>query len=192
MAEPSSSLLGATKMVLRLLLPLACVNLVSADEGMSLTVGDVKPKGNWQGESSSAYRLAYVHHLELDYGAFNRLDPKQYGIDVDLEFAYHHWDDFLYGDKHGLSITPMLSYRHSFGAVTLYIEGGIGLTYIDDDILGDRMLGSRLMFEDKIGIGLVFYERHRLGFAYIHYSNADLGDENDGLDAIGISYGYFW
>lgn len=113
-------------------------------------------------------------------------------IDVNLEFAYHHWQDFLYDDKNGGSITPSLKYQLHFQYLSLYLEIGIGATYLENQYYGDRNMGSNWQFEDKLGVGIVLLDHHQLGFSYIHYSNANLADNNDGLNAIGFSYGYFW
>ncbi|MEC4725104.1 acyloxyacyl hydrolase [Shewanella sp. D64] len=96
------------------------------------------------------------------------------------ESAYHHWQDFLYDDKNGGSITPSLKYQLHFQYLSLYLEIGIGATYLENQYYGDRNMGSNWQFEDKLGVGIVLFDHHQLGFSYIHYSNANLADNNDG------------
>ena len=157
--------------------------------GITYTQGEIEPR--WDGweepHSSTAYRLAYVHNFEMDENFFTK-----YNIDVNLEFAYHHWEDFLYSDKNGGSVTPTLKYQLHFDHLTLYVEAGIGVTYINDQIYADRDMGSNWQFEDKLGVGVILFKHHQIGLSFIHYSNANFSNTNDGLNAIGFSYGYFW
>ncbi len=57
----------------------------------------------------------------------------------------------------------------------------------DDD---RKQLGSRVLFRIPIEIGFRFWEHHSLSLAFDHVSNANLASENEGLDTLGIRYGY--
>lgn len=153
---------------------------------VQLAVGQSSPK--WGGyDDSIAYRLAYNQVTDWWQKWLN-----DYGIRIHLEFAYLYWQDDLLDDKHGMSINPVFRYRwHGLG-VNWFVEGGVGATYVNDDIWVDRKLGSRWMFEDKIALGITINEHHEVAISAVHYSNADLADFNDGADVFGISYSYIW
>ena len=51
-------------------------------------------------------------------------------------------------------------------------------------------LGCRLLFRESISAGVIFDGHHNLSLMYDHISNAGFCDDNDGLDTLGIRYGY--
>ncbi len=53
-----------------------------------------------------------------------------------------------------------------------------------------KELGSRVLFHLGGDLGVRFLEHHSLALHLDHMSNAKLADENDGLDTVGILYGY--
>jgi lipid A 3-O-deacylase len=99
-----------------------------------------------------------------------------------FELSYNHWE---YGDQDikGVALSPVFVYYFGDESnfIQPYIEGGIGLTYIDDYHIADRNLSTNFQFEDRIGIGV------RIGFfdvsaRYMHYSNASIKGPNHGID----------
>jgi hypothetical protein len=75
-----------------------------------------------------------------------------------------------------------------------FFELGLGAAIHDGKLeTSDRdhkELGSRLLFRIPIEIGLAFGARHSLSLAFDHVSNAGLADENEGLDTLGLRYGF--
>jgi hypothetical protein len=53
-----------------------------------------------------------------------------------------------------------------------------------------KALGSRVLFHIPIEIGLRLDARNSVSVYFEHISNWDLADANEGLDAIGVRYGY--
>jgi hypothetical protein len=53
-----------------------------------------------------------------------------------------------------------------------------------------KELGSRFLFRIPIEIGYALNEHHRLSILYEHLSNGYLTSPNEGLDTLGIRYGY--
>ncbi|KAB2911250.1 MAG: acyloxyacyl hydrolase [Hyphomicrobiaceae bacterium] len=53
-----------------------------------------------------------------------------------------------------------------------------------------KALGSRVLFHIPIEIGLRFHERQSISVFFEHISNGFLADRNEGLDSIGVRYGY--
>lgn len=53
-----------------------------------------------------------------------------------------------------------------------------------------KAFGSRVLFHVPIEIGLRLDARNSISVYFEHMSNAGLADSNEGLDAIGVRYGY--
>ncbi len=53
-----------------------------------------------------------------------------------------------------------------------------------------KALGSRVLFHIPIEIGLRLDDRRSVSVYFEHMSNGFLADSNEGLDAIGVRYGY--
>jgi lipid A 3-O-deacylase len=64
-----------------------------------------------------------------------------------------------------------------------YVEVGVGPAALSKNSFGDRMLGSRLLFQDVGGIGATFGQNRQMYASVnaIHYSNAGLHADNDGI-----------
>ena len=59
------------------------------------------------------------------------------------------------------------------------------------DVGRKRELGTRALFRESIEIGVAVTEHHSLSAIWDHLSNLGLvGEQNEGLDNIGIRYGY--
>jgi hypothetical protein len=75
-----------------------------------------------------------------------------------------------------------------------FFELGLGAAIHDGKLeTNDRdrkQLGSRLLFRVPIELGLAIGEHHSLSLFFDHLSNAGLADENEGLDTLGVRYGY--
>lgn len=53
-----------------------------------------------------------------------------------------------------------------------------------------KSLGSRVLFRIPIEIGIALYRHHRFMIVFDHVSNAGLEQPNEGLDTLGVMYGY--
>ena len=53
-----------------------------------------------------------------------------------------------------------------------------------------KALGSRILFHVPIEIGLRLDARQSISVYFEHMSNAGLADTNEGLDSVGVRYGY--
>jgi lipid A 3-O-deacylase len=54
----------------------------------------------------------------------------------------------------------------------------------------DNELGCRVLFREAVELGFTFLKRHAISIRFDHLSNANLCDENEGLDTVGLVYGY--
>nr|WP_282446602.1 acyloxyacyl hydrolase [Shewanella sp. 1CM18E] len=157
-----------------------------ANSSLELAYGVVPAKENGFSRGDS-WRLSYSHDLTLFEDFL-----KSYNIGLRLEASLQRWDDVGHQANHIVSLNPVFQYLWHFEPMSIFIELGIGAAYVENSIYLDRNLGSNWLFEDKIGMGVIVNEHHRIGLFFMHYSNADLASHNDGADSIGLSYGYIW
>jgi lipid A 3-O-deacylase len=79
-------------------------------------------------------------------------------------------------------------------ASAFFFSTGIGLALHDgerDTESTDRKsLGSRLLFRVPIEVGYAISRHHRIVLAFDHVSNAGLASPNEGMDSLGLVYGY--
>ncbi len=75
----------------------------------------------------------------------------------------------------------------------LYIEGQWGPAFHDGNLTGQtstkKGYGCPVLSRGSAAIGLR-YEHHSIQAFYSHMSNGDICEENDGIDAAGVRYGY--
>ncbi len=113
-------------------------------------------------------------------------------VDGYFELSYNRWDD---NDKkiNAVALSPVFQYAFNPNGNTWYpyIEGGIGVAYLDEYFIDERNLSSNLQFEDRIGVGFRF-DNLDINARYMHYSNASLKQPNKGIDIfIGTLAWYF-
>jgi len=76
----------------------------------------------------------------------------------------------------------------------LFANSGVGLAIhngqLESDDANKKQLGSRLLFRVPIEFGFNIYERHRISILFDHISNAYLASPNEGLDTLGVRYGF--
>ena len=139
-------------------------------------------------------------HLAIGVGRFDAIDndEQQPATDLRLEYRFAH---SLY--SHGaVRVLPFVgleatSDRAAFGLAGLIAEvcygpltlsPGLAVGAYDD---GDgRKLGATTEFRSQFELGYAFAGGHRVAAALSHISNADLGDENPGVEVISLYYFY--
>jgi lipid A 3-O-deacylase len=93
------------------------------------------------------------------------------------------------GNEYAVALSPVFVLSFGEGVYRPFIEAGVGLALLSDDVIAGRQMGSSWQFEDRIGFGM---KSDRLGFhyRYMHYSNGDIEKPNQGIDAhvIGMTY----
>ncbi len=76
----------------------------------------------------------------------------------------------------------------------LILDLGFGLAVHTGELESDNMdrkwLGSRFLLRMAIEAGYVLDEHHRVSILFDHISNANLAVPNEGMDSLGIRYGY--
>ena len=53
-----------------------------------------------------------------------------------------------------------------------------------------KELGCRVLFRESIELGYRFGTRHAISAFLDHLSNANICDKNEGLESLGVRYGY--
>jgi lipid A 3-O-deacylase len=156
---------------------------------------DIFEAGGWgvslgYGQSSDSidiYRAGLLRQWGVTW-----LDSNIGHVDGYFELSYNRWE---YGDDevNAVALSPVFQYVFHVNSAAWYpyIEGGIGVAYLDDYTINNRDLSSNLMFEDRIGVGIRI-KNIDLSFRYMHYSNAGFKEPNDGIDIlIGTLAWYF-
>jgi lipid A 3-O-deacylase len=76
----------------------------------------------------------------------------------------------------------------------VFFNTGLGLAVQSGEIETDddqkKSLGSRVLFRVPLEIGATIGTRHRISILFAHISNAYLADPNEGLDVVGVRYGF--
>ena len=67
-------------------------------------------------------------------------------------------------------------------AEAVFLEGGIGATWVSNTALGPRKLSTHFQFGDHMGVGYRMSHSQLVGLRYSHYSNASIKRPNQGLD----------
>jgi lipid A 3-O-deacylase len=78
----------------------------------------------------------------------------------------------------------------------LFLDLGLGAAAHNGELETDRddrkELGSRILFRIPIEAGITLHGRHRLSILFDHVSNAYLAHPNEGMDTLGLRYGYLF
>lgn len=149
----------------------------------------------------SELRLGAMAH---DVGIFGR--SKEDGVDVNGEilFGSPRFLRFLWSPRPHIGVTyapgPDTTSQVYFGLTWQYtfwrgafVEGSFGGSVNDGSLVestDEKALGCHLLFRESVSLGYTFERRHSLMVTLDHISNANLCDLNEGLDTLGIRYGY--
>ncbi|EER59421.1 conserved hypothetical protein [Acidovorax delafieldii 2AN] len=92
-----------------------------------------------------------------------------------------------------VGVVPMFRYRFDEGRSRWFVEGGIGLSYLNGTYhAASGSFSSRWNFSDHIGVGRNFGTRqhHEVSLHAKHVSNAGLRKPNPGETFLQLRYGY--
>lgn len=156
------------------LLGLAAVGPVQAAD-LAFAVGST-------GESTLAYRLG----LQCDFQR-NFSESATGRFTGYWDTAYTYWQGDETASNHSLSLAPVFVYEFAGETIKPYIEAGIGVAFFSDTELEDNKLGSSFQFEDRLGFGVRF-NGQQIGVRALHYSNAGLSSNNDGVENYSLHY----
>ena len=131
---------------------------------------------------------------------------KEGGVDFNAEIIYRHPSfPLLLGTvrpNSGLSINNRGYTSKVYGGLLWEIEMksgmfltlGVGAAVHDGELETSKEdkkeLGSRVLIRIPIEFGYELNRRHRVSIGFDHVSNASLANPNEGLDTLGLRYGY--
>ncbi len=105
------------------------------------------------------------------------------------ELSLNYWRASNKDTNLGVAFSPVFAYYlNTSGNYTPYIEGGIGASLFLKTHIDRRDLSSAYLFEDRIGVG-VLTDDWNIEARYMHYSNADIVQPNEGIDIFIFSIG---
>lgn len=130
--------------------------------------------------SATSARLALVQELAP-------LGLNQFFANPGLQLEFSASDIHSRGDHHPiLGILPVIRWSwHPQHPWHWFMDVGIGASYHQETQIADHQLGSHLLFEDRIGVGLR-HDRWMFALRGYHYSNGGLQTPNDGLNLLSL------
>lgn len=161
--------------------------------------------GGSSGKFFSEIRLGLLRH---DEGPFSH--RKEEGVDGNIEilFASPRWLDFIWSPRPhvGGSFNSAGDTNQAYLGLTwdwnfwqgMFAEFSLGGGVHDGETdqgtapLDRKELGCPVLFRESISIGWRFKKRHSISIQLAHMSNAKLCDTNEGLENVGIRYGYMF
>jgi len=93
--------------------------------------------------------------------------------------------------SYDVAFVPMLRFepKISWLSMPLDFEIGVGPALMEKTSIGNREKTTNFQFSDHFGIGISGSDRSwRLGFAFRHLSNLNLGNPNNGVNFFGASF----
>lgn len=153
------------------------------------------------GGTVSEIRLGILKH---DVGPFS--SSEESGIDANFEVLFHSpkFLKFIWAPRPHLGVTFNsdddtnqayfgLSWEFDVGR-NLFYGLSFGGSFHNGETKTDRIdkkeLGCRLLFRESLEVGYRFGGRHAITAFLDHLSNANLCDKNEGLENVGLRYGY--
>jgi hypothetical protein len=173
---------------------------------LALLVGAIIPDMAWAQEPASPrgieFRGGVLAHDVPGLWAGFRLES---GVDINAELLFGGGLPILGGRVRpavGASVNTQGYTSRAYADLRWEIEGSSGLFFglglgaaVHDGLLDPtepdrKALGSRILFHIPIEIGLRLDDRRSVSVYFEHVSNGFLAGSNEGLDAIGVRYGY--
>jgi lipid A 3-O-deacylase len=182
------------------------ISALMVKDVMSIENTSPTPAFGWISE----IRLGVLKHA---ISAGNR--TKETGIDANMEvlFVSADWLKYIFAPRPhiGFSLNGSTNNTdYAYGGITwewqpwktMFIDFSFGAAghngkHADDagvvfpaDVNRQRELGCSVLFRESLEIGFIVAEHHGISAIWDHLSNAGLCSQNEGLDNIGIRYGY--
>ena len=150
---------------------------------------DVVLEGSVAGgdEDSMAYQIGVRQHFDPFYAG------DLFDITPSLGISAHAWvpdhGDTIWGATVPLGLRFRMFTTAGFRP---YIAGYLGPTFLSDDHLDHKDLGSNVMIMSRGVVGVNFGDslQHRIEGQYTNHSTWGIADTDPGYDTWGVSYGY--
>ncbi len=149
----------------------------------------------------SELRLGVMAH---DVGAFGRQEEGGVNANVEFMFVSPELLSAIWSPRPhaGFSVNSSSGTNQAYLGLTwtweffekAFIEGSLGGAYHDGanetTVIGQKSLGCKVLFRESAALGYRLTEKHNLSVMLDHISNAGLCTSNEGLDTLGVRYGY--
>ncbi|AXH09815.1 hypothetical protein CP960_07600 [Malaciobacter halophilus] len=113
---------------------------------------------------------------------------KLFSLPVSLELAFDYIDSTNNSDELFISsFQPVITYDFN---KYFFIQGALGFAYLSDKSFEDRKFGTNFQFKQSVIFGYNINKHLSTTLRYNHISNADLDDNNSGLDIFGLNLIY--
>jgi Lipid A 3-O-deacylase (PagL) len=152
--------------------------------------------------SAQFYSKDTKTRLDFGYGSspYTNIHSEQYLLFVSIPKMNGRYEQFSYdsnvnleyiseGNKstYLIGLAPMLRYDIEILNKYLFISGGIGANFINNQKIGTRKTGGNFIFSDMISAGIQFYRGNNysieLSYLFRHISNAALFKRNQGYNS---------
>ena len=131
-------------------------------------IGDVQPESFREYDAVASLGLPWEWYSESGWGLGTRLIAGAGALQGAGETALV------------LSLVPVFAFGTQDGRFTLDLGGGIAL--LSKHQFGKQDYGGPLQFALTLGVSVPLYERLRVGYRYLHYSDAGLYGPSTGAD----------
>lgn len=145
-----------------------------------------------------------AHDVDDLWSNFKREDGTDYNAEIVLTPSWQLWNGTV-RPNFGVSVNDGSDTSKLYGGGLwehlwsngAFFDIGLGAAIhdgeIDDKNRPDKKeFGSTVLFRVSFEAGITFFDHHRLSLMFDHISNAYLADPNDGMDTLGIRYGYLF
>lgn len=175
-------------------------------------VPQMATSGSWSDGWLSEVRGGVLKHAMSMIGN----ETKETGVDANLEvlFASPGWLKWLWSPRPHIGASFNASSTNTdiaYGGLTwewkpwrgLFADFSFGFAVHNGELDYDadtafpadagrhREFGCRALFRESLELGWIFAKRHGVSMMWSHYSHGGLcADQNEGLDNLGIRYGY--
>lgn len=171
---------------------LAISGAVSANE-LIMNIGGGPQLGS-DATGDSSQQTNYTLGVDFNFYRYNRSERSSFIIGASYTYLGTNADgnDSL----HAISVYPQLSMYPTPGSwVNRLVPGdgepyfyvrALGPTYLSDNQLGSRKQAKNFAFQAQLGIGAIYRTKDdkeaSISIAWKHFSNANLFNDNDGID----------
>lgn len=115
-----------------------------------------------------------------------------------MELSFYHLkgkkgvNPWSHDHLQALALAPVFRFEPNEGC--FYLEAGVGVARLSHKEISGRELGMHFEFEDRIGAGFRFGHQKQFDVSYrfLHFSNANIGKFNHGLNLHFIILGYWF
>ncbi len=151
----------------------------------------------------SELRLGAMAH---DVGAFGRKEEEGSNVNVEFLFFSPELLSAIWSPRPhaGFAVNSSSGTNQAYLGLTwtweflgnFYAEASLGGAYHDGETntlaLDRKSLGCEILFRESVSFGYSLTEAHNLSPMLDHISNTKLCDPNEGLDTLGVCYGYLF